>query len=346
MKHVFVAMALLTLAQDPRPAPGPHTVATLEYPDFADAARGNRTVPIKVHYPKGDGRHPLAIYSHGGAGNWDAHLHEAAHLASHGYIVLCVEHVCSNTSKVQELIKAGKGTVKERLQEALRKIVSHPDAVLGRPKDISFAIDRAVEWNEKHAILKGRIDTSKIAVLGHSFGAYTTLVACGARPILDHLDPKVEPGSGLAPDLSDARITIGVAMSPQGVKTSRFGPESFKSLNRPILAFSGTKDTELAHDGKEAPPEDRLEGFKLWPEGGKVLLWLENADHFSFADNPKSGLFPSAAREDAMRIVKEMTRLFLDWKLKGLDEAKTAFTAKHVDELLGKVVTRVTWNER
>lgn len=344
MKLLLTLLAAAAGLQEP--AAGPFRVEVLEFPDLADASRGGRKVPIKVHLPSGDGRHPLAVYTHGGAGTWDAHLHEARHLAGHGYVVLCIEHVCSNADKLKESIREAKGTLKERTAEALRRMVSHPDAVLQRPKDVSFAIDRAVEWDAKHERLKGRIDTSKIAVLGHSFGAYTTLAVCGARPILDHLDPKVEPGKGLGPDLSDPRVRVGVAMSPQGVKTSRFGPESFKTLARPVLAFSGTKDAELAADGTEAPPDDRLEGFKLWPEGGKHLLWLENADHFSFADNPKSHLFPSPAREETMRIVKEMTRLFLDWKLKGSEEAKGAFTEKRARELLGKVVTKLAWHER
>lgn len=325
---------------------GPFRLETIEFPDLRDVQRGRRRVPMKVHFPREAGRYPLAIFSHGGAGNWDAHLYQARHLASHGYVSLCLEHVYSNNVRVKMLAFGAKGTLKERFNEALLGITKDPKAVLERPKDASFAIDKAIEWDRMHPELRGKIDTKKIAVIGHSYGAHTVLAVCGARPILKYLEPAVGPGKGLAGNLSDPRVTIGIAMSPQGPGTSRFGRESYKTINRPLLCFSGSKDLQFGHDGRQQPAEKRLEGFRLFPAGEKYMLWLEKADHFAFADNPKAHLFPSSARRDAQRICKVMALAFCDAYLKGSDKARKQLTEAHADALCGEVVDDVKWYEK
>lgn len=349
MKSALLAITavvlLLPARQEPEPS-GPHELDTIDFPDLTDAARSDRPVPIKIHVPKGDGRHPVVVFSHGGGGTRDANLYQAQDLASHGYAVLCVEHVRSNNAAMKEHIRAAKGTLAERVQIALQKIVSDPEAVLQRPRDVTFAIDRAVEWDRDHKTLQGRLDTSKVAVAGHSFGAYSTMVACGAQPTLEHLDPPVEPRKGLAGDLSDPRVTCGIAMSPQGLGTSRFSKESFATLNRPLLCLSGTLDTQFGHDGKLQPAEVRLEGFRMFPEGGKYMAWLENTDHLAFSDNPDAFKLPSRARDDAQRIAKDLTLAFCNFYLKGDPAAKKRLSAEHAATLTGRVVTKVTWYER
>jgi predicted dienelactone hydrolase len=346
MRTTLLILAVaLARRQDPQEPTGPKKLESIEFPDLADAARKDRRVPLKLHLPEGDGRFPLVVFSHGGGGTWDANIYQARDLASHGYAVLCVEHVCSNNDVLKEDIRKATGTIAERLNAALQKMTCDPAAVLERPRDVTFAIDRAVEWDQKHAKLKGRIDTSKIAVAGHSFGAYTTMVACGARPTLDHLDPPVE-GKGLAKDLSDPRVTCGIAMSPQGVGTSRFVEESYATLRRPLLCFSGSLDTQFGADGKLQPASRRLDAFKLYPEGDKYMAWLENADHLAFSDNPDSSKMPSKSRADAQKITRALTRLFCDAYLKGDAEAKKKLNGEFADSLKGKVVTKVGWFAR
>jgi predicted dienelactone hydrolase len=330
-----------------QPAPsGPLPIETVEFGDLVDDAR-NRRVPIKVHLPQGTGRHPLVVFSPGAAGNWDSFLFHGRDLASHGYVALCVEHVASNTDRVKELAWEGDGWVKERSRKALLRVTTDPEAVLGRPRDVSFAIDRAEAWDARHAALKGRIDTSKIVVLGHSFGAYTTLAICGARPILDHLRPPVAPGAGLAKSLADPRVTAGVAMSPQGPGTSRFSRASYKTIDRPLLCFTGTKDEQFSYDGKLQAPKTRLEAFELMPPGEKTFLVLENADHMAFAEPIRAGwLFGSKAREDTIRITRALTLHFCNAVLKGDPRAKARLTKETAQALCGDVVTRVTWHEK
>jgi polyhydroxybutyrate depolymerase len=343
-------------AKENKPAyhkPGVFKVKSLEYSNLKDRKRNNRSVPIKVIYPDAPGPYPLVVMSHGGMGTWDSLLYQAEHIASHGFVVLCPEHVYSNNVRVKQhmrhyMSKEGGGMgFKKAIQQAIHQIIIDPKSVLERPRDVSFAIDQAIEWNKMDPELKGKINLTKIGMIGHSYGAYTTLVVCGARPILDQLEPKVKPGKGLAEDLSDKRITFGLAISPQGPDFLRFSRDSYKTINRPIICMSGSKDLQKGKDVEETlPAEFRLEAFRLIPAGQKYFLWLENADHFSFVDNPKAWIFPSRARADTKRITKAAMVIACGMFLKDSKQASRFFNHEYFNSLCGKTVTKITWMEK
>jgi predicted dienelactone hydrolase len=247
-------------------------------------------------------------------------------LAGHGYAVLCLEHVGSNTERMKEGL---------RFMDNVKAMTRGSSEVLGRPKDVSFALDMAEEWNRTHPEFKGRLDLDRVGVIGHSFGAYTTLVVCGARPALDWLMPPVSPGKGLGPDLSDPRVAAGVALSPQGPGEPFFLDASYASVKTPFLGITGSRDKQQG-----APPEHRRRFFELLPPGGKVFIWLANADHLGFSDSNGSGQrsLPSSSRADAQPLVRAATLLFLDATLRGEKEAEKALTDGSLRSLLRGVV--------
>ncbi|MFT5127070.1 MAG: putative dienelactone hydrolase [Rhodothermales bacterium] len=319
-KAICILLCLSAAAQD-FSALGPHTVQRIEFPDMADPAR-KRPVPMRVHLPKAEAAVPLVLLSHGAGGNLDANFAQAQHLASHGYVVLVLEHVGSNTAVMKRGMRFGKN---------LKDMTRNADEVLGRPKDISFAIDQATLWSQSHEQLRGRIDLSRIGVMGHSYGAYTTLVVTGMRPALDWLTPTVAPGKGLGPDLRDTRIDCGVALSPQGPGEPFFLDASYASLKVPLLGISGSRDRQQG-----AEPSNRRRAFTLWPAGDKYLLWLANADHLAFSDPSGSGarVFPRRSRADAQPVARAATLLFFDAYLKQSPTAKAALTAKSLEPYL------------
>ena len=288
---------------------GPYAVDVLEFRTLVDEPR-HRPVPIKLHLPRAVARHPVLVLSHGGGGHWDANFAQVRHLASHGYVVLALEHVGSNTEVMQRSL---------RYMANLQAMTRDAAEVLGRPKDVSFAIDQAMRWNAQHESLRERFDLEHVGVLGHSFGAYTALVVAGARPALDWLQPPVAPGRGLGPDLRDVRIQCGVALSPQGPGEPFFIEASYASLKVPMLGISGSRDQQ-----QQAEPQNRRRGFELWPAGGKTLIWLNNADHTAFSDSSGSGrrMLPSRTRDDVQPLVRAATLAFFNGCLKNDPQSK------------------------
>ncbi len=319
-----LSTTLLALANAPtRPEQmGVYATHTIEFPDLVDATRNMRRVPIKVHVPKQDGKYPAIVISHGAGGFWDANLAQARHLASHGYVVLALEHVGSNTERMKE---------KFQFEKNLRAMTRNSVEVLTRPKDVSFALDRAEEWNRIHPKLKDKIDLTRVGMLGHSFGAYTTLATCGARVALDWLTPVIAPGKGLGPDLSDARVKACVALSPQGPGEPFFLEESFATINRPVFGITGSKDK-----AQDLSPENRRRFFALIPAGDKIFLWLANADHNGFSDSTGSGKLklPSTSRDDVQPIVRAATLLFFESHLRGDKDADKALSVEALKPLL------------
>ncbi|WP_419189005.1 alpha/beta hydrolase family protein [Stieleria marina] len=266
---------------------------------------------MKVHVPYGPGPFPVVIVSHGAGGNRDANFAQARHLATHGYIVVCIEHVGSNT---KQALAGGL-----RIGKTIAAMTRDSDEVLNRPKDVSFAIDQVMRWNGEHTQLHNHFDLKRIGAMGHSFGAFTTLVVCGARPALDWMRPRIVNGRGLGPDLHDKRIRCGVALSPQGPGDPFFLKESYASICVPLLGISGSKDKQ-----QNFQPEHRKVGFQWWPDGPHHLLWINNANHLSFSDSTGSKSRRSnrlsealaSRREDVQRISRAATLLFLDQHLK------------------------------
>jgi predicted dienelactone hydrolase len=204
-------------------------------------------------------------------------------------------------------------------------MIHDADEVLARPKDVSFALDRANEWNRDHPKMKNRLDLGRVGMMGHSFGAYTTMVVCGMRPALDWLTPRIEPGKGLGPDQTDVRVRCGVALSPQGVGEPFFIQESFASLKAPLLGVSGTLDKQ--QNGLTA--QNRLDGFALWPSSAHAFVWITDAKHLDFTDSSgtERKAQASSSRDDVQPVAKAATLLFLDQHLKPENKAKLSSEA-------------------
>jgi predicted dienelactone hydrolase len=336
MKRIFLQIILVLITnnfsfgQTDYSVSGKYSVNVIEFKNLKDTSR-SRDIPIKVHYPTEGGEFPLIIISHGAGGNWDTHFALAHHLATHGYIVFCLEHVGSNTKMLKRTIRIFKN---------LNEMIHDGNEVLGRPKDISFAINQAIKWNESNETFKNKIDIQNIGVLGHSFGAFTSMVIGGMKPALDWLEPRSNYGNGLGQDMKDNRVKACVALSPQGVGEPFFIKESFYSLSIPLLGISGTDDKQQGG----IPPINRYNAFDFWSSSGNnVFVWLSNAHHLDFTDSEggETQGIKSKNRKQVQKVVRAITLLFFNQHLKSDNTAKTLINTNELKPYLSEEINNV-----
>jgi predicted dienelactone hydrolase len=119
------------------------------------------------------GAFPVVLYSHGSGGIRFENLALAAHLASHGYVVVAADHPGDT------LLDSG---------DDMNAILTN------RPRDVSFLIDQLLAFNvESGNFLAGAIDGDRIGVAGWSYGGYTALaLAAGSFSLGTFTDARVK----------------------------------------------------------------------------------------------------------------------------------------------------------
>lgn len=293
--------------------PGPFTVGIARF-DWHDARR-DRDIPVKIYYPtNAAGPLPIIIFSHGLGGSREGYGYLGRHWASHGYVVIHLQHLGSDASVWENVPRA------ERMQ-ALRKSVLNLQNALNRPLDVTFAIDQLSKLNSGDPILKHRLDLDRIGVAGHSFGAYTTLAIAG----------EVFFNAGGEHSLADPRVKAAIAMSsPVPPKKSEY-EAAFAKIKIPVFHMTGTLDVSPIG---ETTAEQRRVPFDYTKGADQFLVTFKDADHMVFSGR----LLEQNGRErDALfqTCILSASTAFWDDYLKGDASAKTFLTGDGFATALG-----------
>ncbi|MBU1341139.1 MAG: hypothetical protein KKE44_23405 [Proteobacteria bacterium] len=214
------------------------------------------------------GSRGLILISHGDGGSHLNHRDTAIYLAKMGYIVAAVLHPHNNF-----LDNSEEGTFKN---------------LINRPDEISKAIDLLLSQPG----FKENINVNRIAVIGHSAGAYTALALAGGIPnmanIREHCNKhhddstfcnifrvlsQQELGEGLIKSTRDPRIKAAVLMAPVGVLFD--DDQSLVKVNIPIRIYRAEKDDILRY-----PYHAEFLQKKLLIESEYIVV--KNAGHYSF----------------------------------------------------------------
>jgi len=236
------------------------------WPDLNFVFGGYRDAP-----PATDGApYPLVAFSHGYGGIRYQSPYLTEHLASHGFVVAAVDHT-HNTFMDLDMDYAAQ-------------------VLAERPDDIRHTVDHVLDLSaDGDPILGGMVEGPQYAMLGHSFGAVTTLILAGGELDIEHALAYCEEHDVYAcaytgtlgevtfeDTVSDDRIVASVAMSPGAWYI--FGPDGV-GLGQvsEALVFGGDQDAELDYLEEIRPTYEALGA----PKG---LATLADAGHWGFSD--------------------------------------------------------------
>ncbi|MFN8558600.1 MAG: alpha/beta fold hydrolase [Dehalococcoidia bacterium] len=258
-----------------------------------------RAVPEAT--PSTAGPFPVLIFSHGAGSTPAQSAFLTSHLASHGYVVAAPPHPGATWDDCP-----GCGAV-ERQQRLLR------DSTINRPGDVSFALDMMAALNaDTGSTFRGALDVTRAAVIGHSWGGYTAVMAAA----------------------TDRRFRAAVALAPVVNDTLE---DAAALVQAPTLVMGGRLDHVTPFRQQE-----RL--FARLPAGvPHFLVGLPLGGHTAFSDvcPPDSpGCRPGELADDAHPLVGAYTVAFLNRYLRGDERYVPVFGPT----LGGSDVEFVAWN--
>lgn len=255
-------------------------------------------------------RWPVVIFSHGQGAFRASYVYFTEYLASQGFVVVACDHAGSSRYTILdgEVVKGG----------GRRGEVSHED----RPKDVRFLLDTLERMHlGSDSRFAGRLDLSRCAVAGMSFGGWTT------AKVLDSGDPRVKAAILQCPSLA----------ARGGLK---------QQISIPTMIMLGTEDTVIGERGNSACREyfdGNLQGPRYSVElrkGGHVTFTSceqYSATYGNGIGTSKSLTDPGTTYEplpppQSHAIVNKYAAAFLDVHLNGNETQRSYLEQNHFGE--------------
>ncbi|MBT9316938.1 alpha/beta hydrolase [Leptothoe spongobia] len=295
----------------------------------------NSPMPADIYVPMLQGQRqrnrPTVIISHGLGNDRTSYAYLGRHLASHGFVVINVEHPGSNAAQINALL-VGKSA----------DVVANEEFI-NRPQQISALLD----YLEREAIQYGSlINFAQVGLVGQSFGGYTALALAGAHLDFEVLREACPPSSlslnvslllqcqaGQLADpsetmlsLQDDRIRAAIAINP--ITSVLFGEESMGQVTTPTMIVSSGADTV-------APAlQEQLVPFTWLNQPERYLLLMRQGTHFSTIALTETG---SEAFDLPTEIIGPDPALAQDY----LEASSLAFLTQHLtgDTTYGQLLT-------
>lgn len=269
-RRLLQAAPALALTGAPEPQ-----VLTLDRVDLVDPARG-RTIPTRIHMPSGPGPWPVVLFSHGFGGSLAAFGEAGRAWASRGVVVIHPTHTDSVQLPDPTLPEEDARAVRQALAAtmgpsgsgaALAAVLERPVFLRSRLADIAF-LQALIQGKDSRlpAQVRSRVDPGRMGMAGHSYGAYLTLVLCGAR-----LSPST-------PVPMPTGFRGGLVISGQGSGRLGLQPGAFDRIRLPLLSVTGSRDFGAAGE----TPAWRLEAFEHAPPGRQYAAILDGFRHMDF----------------------------------------------------------------
>jgi dienelactone hydrolase len=279
--------------------------------EWFDEKRHNRKIAYKTYCPvePQETIYPVILWSHGLGGSRDGAGFISRFIASHGYIVVHIQHAGTDSTLWEG--KAGHPW------DVIRTTHIPRSATLQRLKDVPFVLSRLATLD-----IAKKMDITRLGMSGHSFGAMTTQVMAGQRR-----------GHGKRQyTLSEPRFKAGILYSPVPYrqKKDHNAADFYGTIRIPLLMMTGTDDSSpLENFGYT----ERVEVFTHSGGPDQHLLVLNDGDHMVY-NGSRGKLEANPKRETHEEIIKILSLAFWDSYLKEDSQARGWITGNRVSAWL------------
>jgi predicted dienelactone hydrolase len=278
----------------------------------------NRSLPLRVRLPQhsDEGRVPAIIFSHGLGGSIEGGTAWGEAWAKAGFAVIHVQHPGSDRS-VWEAEKTP-----EARRAALQR-VDFPKQLFARIADIKFVAGKIGKQHRIGDCSLAELDPDRIGGAGHSFGAHTMLALAGQQFEL----------MGASRSFPEPKIKAFVVFSPSAPQNDPAkAADAYGKIKRPVMSVTGTKDAQPF--SPNVSPATRLAVYAGMPDGGKVQLLFDEADHMTF--NGGDLIRQRLPNDDHVwPIVQSMTTTFFKAKLLADAQAEAALGPEVAKAVIG-----------
>jgi predicted dienelactone hydrolase len=253
-----------------------------------------------VPLDRSDAPYPLLVFSHGWGGIRSQNTYQTQELASHGYVVVGMEHPHGSAVTLfpdGAVVYNNPAALPFHAPEAEDPVAARKlaDQWVG---DIGFALDHLASLNVADATgqFTGALDMDKLGVFGHSTGAGAVVQFCGSDP---------RPKAGFGED---------VYMTPVSAEVIEAG------VSQPFgLMFS-----QVWADDKESKNNRLFRQFEERLTAPHTAMHILGTNHYDFTDLPALsplahalGLKGPIRGARVQRIVNDYSLAFFDLYLKG-----------------------------
>lgn len=280
-------------------------------------------LPIAITWPAGaKGKLPVVVWSHGMYGSRNNYRPLVDALAGDGFAVIQPTHGDS---------------IELMTPEQRRKLLASPNlnntqSWDERPGQVSACIDSLA----RIAKMAGSppLDSERVGVGGHSFGAWTTQVLAGME-----LSTPLKTWTAAEPR-AKAFVVLAGSGPGGGIK-----PEGLRKMRGPMLMITGTNDKARTGDSGDW----RKQAFELASPGNKWLVWIDGATHaFGGISGERTELVRQFMRRagttaDANKGHLDVTISaivsFFDAHVRGIEAARGYWSAKALERAGGVTIS-------
>jgi predicted dienelactone hydrolase len=252
-----------------------------------------------------ESNYPLLVFSHGMDGMRFLNTFQMEELASHGYIVVSIEHSFAASGTVfSDGSKAGV-TPYELMEDE-----SFGNSMVNKwSADQVFAINYLEKLNKQDGnIFTGKLNMNELGIFGFSFGG-----AVSTNTLV--LDKRIKAGVNLDGFYYGENYSKGFEQPFMEIRSQPAAPDKVSE-----------KELEMSHLTRERWKfiwfDEWNKRLKSYARNGYYSYTIQGSNHFSFCDLPLMAPFQWLLAPKATRIhelTNQYTLAFFDKQLRGVD---------------------------